>query len=246
MPDPKPPPGEQWSYCDRRYWDTRYQRALGSSAAPAARSASSSGEEDSAVFDWLCDATSLAALARRSWAGRDPVVLDMGCGNSELPEALARGDRSDVGGWQRAGFVLGSDYSSSGVLQLMASRAAAGGLGGYIDYMIDDIRLSMRWQRHTSRDAGPLLEEATANANSVVREVSRVLAPGGVFIVVSYEPPAGRRSVLEADDATWHLEVAGEEDEMGNYIYVCRKVGLELGTLDATLMGEEGSLIEVD
>jgi len=137
------------------------------------------------VFDWLCDATSLAALARRSWAGRDPVVLDMGCGNSELPEALARGDRSDVGGWQRAGFVLGSDYSSSGVLQLMASRAAAGGLGGYIDYMIDDvralplrsatvdvvidkgcldsvlqdadqIRLSMRWQRHTSRDAGPL------------------------------------------------------------------------------------------
>mmetsp|Transcript_19645 Transcript_19645/g.49604 ORF Transcript_19645/g.49604 Transcript_19645/m.49604 type:complete len:171 (-) Transcript_19645:128-640(-) len=108
------------------------------------------------------------------------------------------------------------------------------------------IRLSMRWQRHTSRDAGPLLEEATANANSVVREVSRVLAPGGVFIVVSYEPPAGRRSVLEADDATWHLEVAGEEDEMGNYIYVCRKVGLELGTLDATLMGEEGSLIEVD
>mmetsp|Transcript_19645 Transcript_19645/g.49603 ORF Transcript_19645/g.49603 Transcript_19645/m.49603 type:complete len:198 (-) Transcript_19645:625-1218(-) len=140
MPDPKPPPGEQWSYCDRRYWDTRYQRALGSSAAPAARSASSSGEEDSAVFDWLCDATSLAALARRSWAGRDPVVLDMGCGNSELPEALARGDRSDVGGWQRAGFVLGSDYSSSGVLQLMASRAAAGGLGGYIDYMIDDVR----------------------------------------------------------------------------------------------------------
>jgi len=90
------------------------------------------------------------------------------------------------------------------------------------------------------------VEEATANANSVVREVSRVLAPGGVFIVVSYEPPAGRRSVLEADDATWHLEVAGEEDEMGNYIYVCRKVGLELGTLDATLMGEEGSLIEVD
>jgi len=195
-------------------------------------------------------------LYRQTW------VLDLGCGNSEFPEVMARGGTDGAaqstkvrrrGTTPSVGYVLGVDYSSTGVLESMSCRARERGLSGAVDYRTDDVRtlpfrdptvdvvvdkgcldsvlqdadqvrLSMRWQRHTSRDVEPLLRAATRQARSVVEEVCRVLSPGGIFVVVSYEPPAGRADILRTvNDPRWALEVAGDEDEHGNYVYVCRK-----------------------
>lgn len=83
------------------------------------------------------------------------------------------------------------------------------------------------WYGHASRLSDiafvMTVTAAMANARSIVQEVCRILAPGGVFIVVSYEPPAGRLDILQIGDVCWGIEVAGEEDEQGNYIYICRK-----------------------
>jgi hypothetical protein len=78
-------------------------------------------------------------------------------------------------------------------------------------------------------------EGSTANCAKYLSEVSRVLKPNGVLLVVSYGSPDHRRNHLDRDYG-WSVEVVtvpkpavgavkpAEEDGGGvHYVYVCRK-----------------------
>jgi len=143
--------------------------------------------------------------------------------------------------------------SSGGVLEAMRSRALRTGVSGRLEYAVADVtsstalrdgtvdavvdkgcldavlqpydqmRLQLRWKRSTSRDISCELREVESKGLALLREASRLLAPGGLLLITSYEPPAGRISLLEDPSLPWDVEVAGEEDDRGNFIYVCRR-----------------------
>ena len=82
-------------------------------------------------------------------------------------------------------------------------------------------------------------ESSTANSGRYVKEVARVLKPGGVFIVVSFGAPENRLSYLEGDYG-WSVTVAAipkpsisaaglpeasADPAQSHYVYVARKEG---------------------
>jgi SAM-dependent methyltransferase len=66
-------------------------------------------------------------------------------------------------------------------------------------------------------------EEAKANAVRALTQISRVLRPGGVLIMLSYEPPKGRNEFLTDERFGWRFQTQPEEDEKGNFLYVLQK-----------------------
>jgi hypothetical protein len=50
-------------------------------------------------------------------------------------------------------------------------------------------------------------EDALGRAGSMVKEMHRVLKPGGTYIVISYGPPATRLGYLTQDGTNWHPTV---------------------------------------
>mmetsp|Transcript_16397 Transcript_16397/g.55722 ORF Transcript_16397/g.55722 Transcript_16397/m.55722 type:complete len:165 (-) Transcript_16397:298-792(-) len=83
-------------------------------------------------------------------------------------------------------------------------------------------------------------EGSTANVQKMAEEVSRVLKPAGVYIVISYGVPDNRLSYLEKDEFSWSVTVhtvpkpsvsaaavpeAGGDANSVHYIYVCSKGG---------------------
>lgn len=83
-------------------------------------------------------------------------------------------------------------------------------------------------------------EGSTANVSKMAGEISRVLKPNGVFVIISYGVPDNRLNYLEKEDAySWNVSVhtvpkptvsaaavPSAEDVNGvHYIYVCSKGG---------------------
>jgi len=83
-------------------------------------------------------------------------------------------------------------------------------------------------------------ESSVANAQKVLSEVYRVLAPKGVYILVSYGTPDHRTHYLKKPDLHWEvlpeqtvfkptistsIAVSNEDKDSPNYhyIYICRK-----------------------
>jgi hypothetical protein len=67
------------------------------------------------------------------------------------------------------------------------------------------------------------VEKDEARGKAIAQMACRLLVPGGVFLMVSYEPPAGRMHFLAQEGLDWDVEVPGAEDDKGNFVYVCRK-----------------------
>ena len=82
-------------------------------------------------------------------------------------------------------------------------------------------------------------ENSTANSGRYVKEVARVLKPGGVFIIVSFGAPENRLSYLEGEYG-WSVTVsaipkpsisaaglaeASHDPSQSHYVYVARKEG---------------------
>ena len=79
-------------------------------------------------------------------------------------------------------------------------------------------------------------EGSAANVNKYLLEVSRVLKPSGVFLMVSHGQPHHRQSYLNKEAYGWAIEVltvprpilavpipGADEKDNFYYIYVCKK-----------------------
>ena len=84
-------------------------------------------------------------------------------------------------------------------------------------------------------------ENSVANAQKVLSEVHRVLAPNGVYILISYGTPDHRAHYLKKPELHWKvypeqqvhkptistsIAVSNEDKDSPNYhyIYICKKV----------------------
>lgn len=75
-----------------------------------------------------------------------------------------------------------------------------------------------------------------ANATKVLSEVYRVLAPGGIYVLITFGTPEYRHKYLNKSEFNWKIvqelvvpkpPIAGNDDKEypnNHYVYICKKV----------------------
>ena len=161
-----------------RYWDERYMR-------------------DKEPFDWYARYDALEGLIAAQAAGKDVEILHLGCGTSRLGEALCGA------GYK---YVMNIDISRACVIAQL-ERYASGphrnnkfmhGNACALEFPDESFDLVIA---KATLDVIRCGKGAEGNVHAVCREVSRVLRPGGRFLVVSH-----------ADDWEEVLEAVSERD----------------------------------
>lgn len=202
-------------YGKAEYWNQRY-------------------EKDSEPFEWYQSYEGMEETLA-SFLTQDSKVLVPGCGNSRLSEEIYE---------KKTKKVTSVDISSVAIEAMKEKHPDRPGL----TYSIMDVR---KLDFHPGVfdvivDKGTLdsllcSDEADRNAALACAEYSRVLAPGGVCLILSYGVPENRLALLQADKHGWDLKptimigkpslkLELEEDERSatkkeevHYCYVCVK-----------------------
>eukprot|EP01114_Cavostelium_apophysatum_P012156 TRINITY_DN2697_c0_g1_i1.p1 TRINITY_DN2697_c0_g1~~TRINITY_DN2697_c0_g1_i1.p1 ORF type:complete len:204 (+),score=21.80 TRINITY_DN2697_c0_g1_i1:71-682(+) len=170
------------AYGKASYWDDRYSRDLD-------------------PFDWYQRFGGIKHLISKSvkHAGR---VLIVGCGTSRLSEDMLKDGFKDIVNIDVSSVVIshmtekykdtpGLIFRTMDVMSMEFSDSA-------FDAVVDKGTL----------DAILCGENSTANADSMVSEIYRVLKPGGTYVVVTYGAPKMRLQYLEKPKFNWKVEVA--------------------------------------
>lgn len=195
------------SYGEPQYWNTRYH-------------------DKNTQFDWYLTYRNprVRDLLRKQFKDAESKILQIGCGNSRLAEQL-----------HEDGFkhVTSVDISEVVIAQMKERCASKPELvfdhqdvrkldfnSEYFDVAIDK----------GTMDSLLCGEDSFTNVHEMLKEVSRVLVPGGVFVVVSYGLPTSRLVHLEKPEFNWtaeHFEIdkeIGAEDKGTSYhVYVLTK-----------------------
>lgn len=161
---------------------------------------------DSKHYDWILEYSTLKPFLLPYLESEDEILM-VGCGNSRLSEGLyADGFRK----------IENTDYST-GVIEMMSRRTAEAcplmtwrvldmrDMSVYyearFDVVIDKCAMDAIWS-----DGGSVWEPSEATVRditSTVREIHRVLKPGGTFIFVSFGQPHFRKPLLSVID--WEI-----------------------------------------
>lgn len=210
-------------YGKTSYWDERYTK-------------------DPEPFDWYQRYSGIKDLIAQYVKKSDNILMG-GCGNSRLSE-----DMYDDG------FTTIANVDISRVV---------------IDQMIEKYRdkPTLTWQQmnvcalefpdeafdgcvmKAAMDGILCGEGSTANVAKMCQEVSRVLKPEGLLLIVSYGVPDNRLSYLENEDYGWTVTVhtvpkptvsatAVPDTKDANsvhYVYVCKKGGSSVASWTASL-----------
>lgn len=186
-PGDPPPYGD--THCGPAYWDARHAAA---------------GDEP---YDWYMDYTRLAPVLRLRLppADSDPEVLDVGCGTSELASCLW------ADGWRN---VIGVDTSVVAVTRARGARRHQG------RHELQFLQMDACGLEFPDACFHAVVDKALFDTivtgghafprgRAMLREVYRVLRPGGVFFLVSLADVASRLPWLALDaEWGWRVEVA--------------------------------------
>lgn len=166
------------AYGEALYWDERYRK-------------------DPQTFDWYQKYSDLGPLFKEYFQ-KDSRILMVGCGNASLSEDMAKDGYNDIWNVDISAVVIGSmrskfaDVEQLKYLQMDVRQLAFE--DGSFDTIIDKGTL----------DSMMCGDSAAADAPAMLREITRVLAPGGVFIMITYGEPSVRLPHLMQDEYHWH------------------------------------------
>ncbi|GFR52820.1 hypothetical protein Agub_g15443, partial [Astrephomene gubernaculifera] len=169
-------------YADKDYWNARY------TSQPC-------------EFDWFYGYTALRKVVRTFVKRRKP-VLHLGCGNSNFQEGMARDGYTQV---------VNTDISEVVIQQMRSKHAHLPALS----YRVSDCRKMPEFldcQFGSVIDKGTVdallcSREAASDLRAMFGEVSRVLLPGGVFLLVTLGGPAQRAALLQQPEFDWSVQV---------------------------------------
>jgi len=196
------------NYGDPKYWDKRYAENSGS------------------MFDWLEDYRSLKPLLS-DLLTRESKVLVLGCGNAEFSEDLYDDgyhnlfniDISSVVITQMSERNKHRDVMKYEVMDVRDIKYA----DGFFDVAIDKSTI----------DALLCGDNAYVNVAIMLKEVQRVLKPGGFYIAISYGKPESRSFHFEREHLGFSMKQyilypadavsEDQKEEKSHFIYVCRK-----------------------
>jgi SAM-dependent methyltransferase len=217
------------------YWDARYAR----DAHHGGGEDEGSGAAATGTFEWYVSYGQIEGLLDACLRPRGGHVLEIGCGNSELALGL-----------HAAGYdVTATDYAAGQIellnrqhAALVASSAASASLPSLRFEAIDCRALEAAYGA-AAFDAvvdkaclDSMLSGDADTAKATCRQVSRVLKPGGHFVVISHAAPEGdlgdillREIILNNVDLErfrWDVNIHSSE-ELGDdfvHVYVLQKV----------------------
>ncbi|PNH10207.1 Methyltransferase-like protein 13 [Tetrabaena socialis] len=223
-----------WSFERRAYWDARYLERM-----------KEDNDDDGRLFDWLCTYEAVRGTIDRHLSGAR-LAIDIGCGNAEFAAAVcAAHPRLAILGvdYSAALFdlaprdLLGPRNRTSAAVMDARHMALRPGLcdvvldKGCLDALCagwDQLEVLRGWGRAISEREEELALAAVANVARLLAEVERCLAPGGRYICISYEGPAGRQRFF-ADAARAGLSLSlvetAVEEQTHNYVYVLTRGG---------------------
>ncbi|KAI4134976.1 MAG: hypothetical protein LQ347_001061 [Umbilicaria vellea] len=188
------------------------------------------------AYDWFRDWEQLGAWFKDHLSRPHAKVLHLGCGNSTLTSDLHRLgfthqtniDFSDV-----VITAMDAKYKNlNAVWKVMDVRQMDGLLDNSFSYAID--KLTMDSMFHGSVWDPP--DDVRENIDRYLREVVRVLVPGGTFLYISSRQPHFMKPLLARED--WDLSVETLPDrERGvfeYFAYVMKKFGQEEDSEEAS------------
>ena len=212
-------------YGVKQYWDNRYL-------------------QDNEPFDWYQRFSSIKhimmPILQRFSA---PRILVVGCGNSRLSEELY------MEGYKN---IMNIDYSDICIKQMQDRYTEFPEMKFMCmdckDIVFEEAFFDVVIDKGTL-DSILCTEGATDNSHKALKEISRVLKPGGVYFCISYGVPAYRMHYLKWPEYDWAIDIekvqkpmfeslaketngAGNngdaqqkrENELSyNYIYICQK-----------------------
>eukprot|EP01116_Phalansterium_solitarium_P016270 TRINITY_DN3753_c0_g2_i1.p2 TRINITY_DN3753_c0_g2~~TRINITY_DN3753_c0_g2_i1.p2 ORF type:complete len:223 (+),score=61.61 TRINITY_DN3753_c0_g2_i1:118-786(+) len=207
-------------YGSRDYWEGRYKKL-------------NDVCDKEKYFEWFQGYDTLKAVLERFMPTDDDSarssreILNVGCGNSRLGEALCYGGH---------GVVTNIDFSPA-VIEFMAGSSPV--QRPDLRYVAMDAT-AMTWPENTfdvAIDKGTLDSMTCSDVADVIvpqmcREVARVLKSGGRYLVITYGAPSARLCYFEPLYDKWRLEevveVPGQsavDNGPGNmeYMYVLQK-----------------------
>jgi len=198
-------------------------------------------------FDWLeeyAQIRELVARSARAEAGGEPRILHVGCGNSRLPRQMYEDGFNNI---------LNVDVSEVVVERMAVRHADCAGMQWRVLDVTDmpdvpsggfDLVLDKGMFDTVAAAKDSLVEDRRREAILLVarylKEVSRVLRPGGVFLCISHSPPAAREPFfslpcLSFAVAAQELPLVGGTPDPGdlealdgvddpNFAYICTRM----------------------
>ncbi|GIM07323.1 hypothetical protein Vretimale_11477, partial [Volvox reticuliferus] len=168
-------------YAEKEYWNNRYK-------------------SQPCEFDWFYGYTALRKIIR-TFVKRNKPILQVGCGNSNFQEGMARD------GYQ----VVNTDISEVVIDQMRCKHKDVPNLR----YVVSDCRNMPEFldcQFGSVIDKGTVdallcSKDAADNIRSMFREISRVLVPGGVFLLITLGGPAQRLGLVNRHEFDWTVQV---------------------------------------
>ncbi|KAM0747785.1 S-adenosyl-L-methionine-dependent methyltransferase [Meredithblackwellia eburnea MCA 4105] len=197
------------AYAAKEYWNDRYTK-----------------EADGAMFDWFKTYVEIKPYFDRyipSITGKRSRILMLGCGNSTLSK-----DLYDDGYHH----ITNIDYSEVCISRM--SDMHRDDLG--MDWLVGDVRsipfsdgsFDVAIDKGTMdalmtgvKDVWNPSQEVVEACKEEVDEVTRVLAPGGVFIYLTFGQPHFRKQHLLRPG--WDLEVVEIGESFFYYLYIMRR-----------------------
>eukprot|EP00003_Mantamonas_plastica_P023452 TRINITY_DN4227_c0_g2_i1.p1 TRINITY_DN4227_c0_g2~~TRINITY_DN4227_c0_g2_i1.p1 ORF type:complete len:227 (+),score=37.94 TRINITY_DN4227_c0_g2_i1:70-681(+) len=163
------------------YWDDRF-------------------EQDTEPFDWYQQYDDLQELINNT-VDKSANVLVVGCGNSNFSEDMYEDGYKSITNIDISSVVISQMASrcseQSGMLFTPMNVQKMSFKTGEFDAVIDKACL----------DSVLCSENSSKSGDKMLKEVSRVLKSGGVYLCVSYANPGLRQATLEKSKYHWTVDV---------------------------------------
>ncbi|CAO2825235.1 unnamed protein product [Amaranthus hypochondriacus] len=180
-----------YNYSDASYWDARYI-------------------QESASFDWYQRYSALRPFLRNFIPTSSPVLM-VGCGNAAISEDMVKDGYEEI---------MNIDISSVAIEMMKRKHAHIPQLK-YMQMDVRDMSIFADDSFGSVIDKGTLDalmcgNDAQISASRMLGEVSRLLKPGGVYLLITYGDPKVRVPYLSRQVYNWKIE-----------LYIISKPGFE-------------------
>ncbi|KAG0501150.1 hypothetical protein HPP92_001222 [Vanilla planifolia] len=170
-----------YDYGDAEYWDARYL------------------EEAGASFDWYQRYSALRPILRKFISSYSRILM-VGCGNALMSEDMARDGYVDI---------MNIDISFT-VIETMRKKCMHIPQLKYMHMDVRDMSFFKDDMFDSVVDKGTLDSlmcgtNAPLSASQMIKEVHRVLKPGGVYMLITYGDPSVRIPHLNQLGCCWKI-----------------------------------------
>ncbi|XP_057790033.1 uncharacterized protein LOC131006908 isoform X1 [Salvia miltiorrhiza] len=173
-----------YNYGDALYWDARYIQ-----------------EVECGSFDWYQRYSALRPFIRK-YIHPNSRVLMVGCGNAVISEDMVKDGFEDI---------MNIDISSVAI-EMMRKKYESVPQLKYIQMDVRDMSLFPDDSYESVIDKGTLDSlmcgtDAPLSASQMLGEVSRLLKPGGVYMLITYGDPNVRMPHINRSVYNWKIEL---------------------------------------